>query len=228
MRKPPSQGGSAGSNPVGATGVTAGHRPDRRVRRSGLDHLSVSCPCVPTPSTGANWHQLPERVTRAAGIAAATRKGVARHRRLELGMGEGAAIAAGLYGRASELATIDEVVVDASSGRSRALVLQGPAGIGKSALLGYAAAAGTAAGVRVLRCRGVESEAELAFAALHQLLPSGLVDFEALPDSQLRVLRGALGMDSAAPDGDQLMVGLAVLSALSEIAGRRGVLCLID
>jgi len=143
-------------------------------------------------------------------------------------MGEGAAIAAGLYGRASELATIDEVVVDASSGRSRALVLQGPAGIGKSALLGYAAAAGTAAGVRVLRCRGVESEAELAFAALHQLLPSGLVDFEALPDSQLRVLRGALGMDSAAPGGDQLMVGLAVLSALSEIAGRRGVLCLID
>jgi DNA-binding CsgD family transcriptional regulator len=133
-----------------------------------------------------------------------------------------------LYGRAAETAIIDEVIADASSGRSRALVLRGPAGIGKTALLGYAATAGAAAGLRVLRCTGVETEAELAFAALHQLLPPRLIDFPALSGPQSSALRGALGLDSDAWGGDQFMVGLAVLSALSDLAESHGVVCLID
>ncbi|HEX9042004.1 MAG TPA: LuxR C-terminal-related transcriptional regulator [Trebonia sp.] len=133
-----------------------------------------------------------------------------------------------LHGRASESAIIDEVIADAGAGRSRALVLRGPAGIGKTALLEYAAMAGAAAGLRVLRCAGVESEAELAFAALHQLLPPRLIDFQVLPGPQSAALRGALGLDSDAPGGDQFMVGLAVLSALSDLAEGHGAVCLID
>jgi hypothetical protein len=62
---PPSQGGSVGSNPVGATRVVAGQRPDRRVRWSGIDHLSVICPWVLTSATGGCWHRMSAVVTSA-------------------------------------------------------------------------------------------------------------------------------------------------------------------
>ncbi|MFD2356780.1 LuxR C-terminal-related transcriptional regulator [Nonomuraea ferruginea] len=98
-------------------------------------------------------------------------------------------------------------------------------GIGKSALLDLAA---TLAGPRltVLRAWGVEAEADLAFAALHQLLRpvTGLLD--ALPAPQRQAVAGALGL--AAPAEDRFLVAAGVLSLLAEAAEDGGVLCLVD
>ncbi|MFG1998540.1 AAA family ATPase [Spirillospora sp. NPDC048911] len=90
-----------------------------------------------------------------------------------------------LHGRGTERAAIDEVVAAARAGTSRVLVLRGEAGVGKSALLDQAA---TAAGaeMRVLRASGVEPEAGLAFAALHQLLWPVIGLLDALPEPQRR------------------------------------------
>jgi predicted ATPase len=73
-----------------------------------------------------------------------------------------------LYGRRAECDALERLLADARRSRSGVLVVRGEAGTGKSALLDHAA--GQATGMRVLRAAGVESEAELPFAALHQLL----------------------------------------------------------
>jgi AAA ATPase domain len=86
-----------------------------------------------------------------------------------------------LRGRASECAQLDELLAAARDGRSRALVLRGEAGIGKTALIDSVAAG--AHDSRVLRTEGVESELELPFAALHQLCAPLLGHVDALPDS---------------------------------------------
>ncbi|MET8910374.1 AAA family ATPase [Micromonospora sp. NPDC004551] len=130
-----------------------------------------------------------------------------------------------LHGRAKEQAKIDRLLEDVRSGRSGTLVIRGPAGIGKSALLEYAA--GQAAGMRVLRGVGIESEAALPFAALHLLLRSGLDRIHALPDAQATALSGALGLCDAPPDS-RFLVGLATLSLLSEVGGDGALICLID
>jgi AAA ATPase domain len=71
-----------------------------------------------------------------------------------------------LQDRRAECAVLDGLLDRARAGRSGTLVLEGEAGVGKTALLDYAI--GSASGLRVLRAAGVESETELAFAALHQ------------------------------------------------------------
>jgi NADP-dependent 3-hydroxy acid dehydrogenase YdfG len=71
-----------------------------------------------------------------------------------------------LLGRAAECAVLDDMLAVVRAGESRVLVVRGEAGVGKTALLDYAADA--AADLRFLRAVGVESEMELAFAALHQ------------------------------------------------------------
>ncbi|WP_371782286.1 helix-turn-helix transcriptional regulator [Streptosporangium subroseum] len=130
-----------------------------------------------------------------------------------------------LYGRAGEQADIERLLAEARTGQSGALVIRGQAGIGKSALLDYAA--GRAEGMRVLRGVGIESEAELPFAALHLLLRTGLDRIHALPDVQAMALNGALGLGVIAPE-NRFLVGLATLSLLSELAGDGALLCLID
>ncbi|MBU3068186.1 AAA family ATPase, partial [Nocardia sp. NEAU-G5] len=130
-----------------------------------------------------------------------------------------------LYGRAEELALIDRLLADASTGRSGALVLTGPAGIGKTALLDYAAA--RAGGLRVIRVAGIELEAELPFAGLHLLLRPVLDRIGALPEPQAAALRGAFGL-ATAETGDRFLIGLAVLSMLAELAEDGPVLCLVD
>ncbi|SCE80992.1 regulatory protein, luxR family [Micromonospora purpureochromogenes] len=130
-----------------------------------------------------------------------------------------------LHGRAKEQAEIDRLLEGARKGRSGTLVMRGPAGIGKSALVEYAA--GRAAGMRVLRGVGVESEAALPFAALHLLLRAGLDRIHALPDAQATALRSALGLCDAPPES-RFLVGLATLSLLSELTGDAALLCLID
>ncbi|MBG0827990.1 AAA family ATPase [Planomonospora sp. ID67723] len=130
-----------------------------------------------------------------------------------------------LRGRAEEQSAIDRLIADSRTGKSAALVVRGEPGIGKTALLDYAAA--SARGVRVVRGTGVESEAELPFAGLHLLLRSAFDRMDTLPDRQREALRGAFGLAPAEP-GDRFLVGLAVLSLLSELAGDVPLLCLVD
>jgi DNA-binding CsgD family transcriptional regulator len=130
-----------------------------------------------------------------------------------------------LYGRGEQLAAIDGLLDGMRSGRASALVLRGEAGIGKTALLD--AAQERAAGARVLRVAGVESEAELPFAALHALLRPALGEIDALPQRQAAALRGALGMAEATVV-DRFGVGLGVLSLIAELAEEQPVLVLTD
>ncbi len=101
----------------------------------------------------------------------------------------------------------------------------GEPGVGKTALLEYLA--GQASGCRVVRTTGVQSEMELAFAALQQLCAPMLDRVERLPVPQRVALRIAFGL-SAGPAPDRSLVGLAVLSLLSEVAGERPLVCLVD
>lgn len=103
-------------------------------------------------------------------------------------------------------------------------MLRGEAGIGKTALLGYAA--DIAAGMRVLRVVGIESEAEIPFAGLQLMFARFTDRFDALPGPQGHALRAAFGASSAS--GERLLVGAAILTLLSELAEDGPLLCLID
>ncbi|MFD0351034.1 AAA family ATPase [Kitasatospora aburaviensis] len=130
-----------------------------------------------------------------------------------------------LYGRATEEGQLRSLLLRAAEGTSGALVVHGEAGIGKTALLEHLAADAGAA--RVLRTTGIESETELPFAALHQLLRPALDRLGVLPEPQADALRAAFGL--AAPTGqDRFLTGLGVLTLLSEYAGEDPVLCLVD
>ena len=110
-------------------------------------------------------------------------------------------------------------------GEGRALVVRGEPGVGKTVLLDYLA--GRASGCMVARAAGVQSEMELAFAGLHQLCAPMLDHAQALPVPQREALRTALGL-SAGPVPDRFLVGLAVLGLLSETAGKRPLICVVD
>src|SRR5690242_5212884 len=130
-----------------------------------------------------------------------------------------------LLDRQEERATLDGLLGDLRSGRGRALVLRGEAGVGKSELLDYVAEA--AADMRVARIAGVESEMELAFASLHLLCAPLLNRLERLPGPQRDALGVAFGLRAgAAPD--RFLVGLAVLTLLAEVAEDRPLLCVVD
>ena len=111
------------------------------------------------------------------------------------------------------------------AGPSRALVLRGEAGVGKTALLEYLVQ--HASGCGTARAAGVESEMELAYAGLQQLCAPFLDRLECLPDPQRHALGTAFGLrDGDAPD--RFLVGLAVLSLLSDVAEQRPVICVVD
>jgi DNA-binding CsgD family transcriptional regulator len=135
--------------------------------------------------------------------------------------------AAGLTDRRSERGTLDRLVEAARAGQSRALVLCGDPGMGKTVLLEYLAGRASGAGLRVARAVAVQSEMELAFAGLHQLCAPMLGRAERLPAPQRDALRTAFGL-TAGPPPDRFFVGLAVLSLLSEVAGDRPLVCLVD
>jgi len=111
------------------------------------------------------------------------------------------------------------------AGEGRALVVRGEPGVGKTVLLDYLA--GRASGCRVARAVGVQSEMELAFAGLHQLCAPMLDHAGSLPVPQREALRTAFGL-SAGPVPDRFLVGLAVLGLLSEAAGERPLICVVD
>jgi len=120
---------------------------------------------------------------------------------------------------------LDQLLAEARLGHSGALVLRGEPGIGKSALLEYAAA--HAEGCRVLRAVGVEWEMELPFAGVHQLCADLLGRRERLPTPQREAVATAFGL-SAGPQPDRFLVGLAVLGLLSDAAEERPLVCLVD
>jgi DNA-binding CsgD family transcriptional regulator len=120
---------------------------------------------------------------------------------------------------------LDQLINAVRAGGSRVLVVRGEPGVGKTALLDYLA--GRAAGCRVVRAVGVESEMELAFAGLHQLLAPVLDHLDRLPGPQRDALRTAFGL-SAGPAPDRFLVGLAVLGLVSEAAAERPLVCLVD
>ena len=130
-----------------------------------------------------------------------------------------------LLGRLPERAALSQLLDAARAGRSGVLVMRGEPGVGKTALLEYAIE--SAAGLRVARVAGVESEMELAFAALQQLCAPMLDKLAGLPDPQRDALGVAFGLSTgAAPD--RFLVGLAALSLLSEAAEQQPLLCVID
>ena len=130
-----------------------------------------------------------------------------------------------LTGRRAECGVLDQLAEDVRAGESRALVVHGEAGVGKTALLEYLA--GHAPGCRVAPAAGVQSEMELAFAGLHQLCAPMLDRLDHLPGPQRAALRTAFGM-SAGPPPDRFLIGLAVLSLLSDVAEEQPLMCLVD
>jgi hypothetical protein len=131
-----------------------------------------------------------------------------------------------IFGRERELARLDELV-DGLPERGAALLVRGEAGIGKSTLLAAAGRRAEAAGMRVLRATGVQSEAELPFAGLHQLLMPLLDRVPRLPAPQQTALLTAFGMlEESVPD--RFLIGLAVLELLSDAAERAPVLVVAE
>src|SRR5712691_11206344 len=129
----------------------------------------------------------------------------------------------GLLDRHGERAVLDGVLDQARAGRSAVLVVRGEPGIGKTALLDYAA--GRAVGFRVIRAWGVESEMELAFAGLHQLCVPMLGRLDQLPRPQRDALAVAFGMrEGPAPDrclvGDARWLDRATVQCLAFAARR--------
>lgn len=130
-----------------------------------------------------------------------------------------------LIGRTRECALLDRTLATVRTGQSVVFVLRGEPGVGKTALLEYAAE--RADGCRVVRALGVEAEMELPFAGVQQLCAPLLDGLERLPPPQRAVLDTAFGLTGGAPP-DRFLVGLAVLSLLSDAAEERPLVCLID
>ena len=131
----------------------------------------------------------------------------------------------GLRGRRNECDTLSALVATVQAGRSRSLVLRGEAGIGKTALLELTAECAT--GCRVGRAAGVESELELAYAGLHQLCSPYLDRIDRLPSPQRDALGTTFGLRAGrAPD--RFLLGLAVLTLLSDVAEDQPLICIVD
>jgi DNA-binding CsgD family transcriptional regulator len=133
--------------------------------------------------------------------------------------------AASLIGRNAEVSALDSLVDALRRGESRSLVIRGEAGVGKTALLEHLTK--RAADCRVIRFTAVQSEMELAFAALHQICTPLLDEIDALPVPQRDALWVTFGLEEG-PVPDRFLVGLAALGVLAEVAEKRPLLCLVD
>jgi AAA ATPase domain len=130
-----------------------------------------------------------------------------------------------LLGRGLETSRLDELISAAAGGRGGALVIEGEPGVGKTALLEDAAQ--RASRLLVLRVAGMQSELALPYAALHQLCARMIGRRDRLPAPQADAIAVALGGLAGRPP-DRFLVSLAALGLLSDLAGERPLLCLID
>ncbi len=130
-----------------------------------------------------------------------------------------------LLGRQREIAVVERLLQTVREGRGAVLVVDGEPGVGKTALLEYAS--DVAEEFRVVRTTGVEGEMELDYAALQQLCSSLLEYRDRLPDPQRDALDVAFGR-SAGQAPNAFLIGLAVLSLLSEAAEQQPILCVVD
>jgi DNA-binding CsgD family transcriptional regulator len=130
-----------------------------------------------------------------------------------------------LVGRHAECQELDQLVSDVIGGASRALVLSGEPGVGKTALLSYLSQ--QVAGWQVLTTAGVESEMELPYSGLQQLCAPLLDDLDQLPDPQRDALATVFGV-GAAPAPDRFMIGLGTLTLLAQAAERAALICVVD
>ena len=128
-------------------------------------------------------------------------------------------------GRESDCARIDDLLDRARQGRSGVLVLRGETGLGKTALLDYAAE--RAGGMTVVRAMGVEYEAELEFSGLLELLRPLLDHLPEIPPQQAEALRSALGLGEAKPH-DRFTICAATLSLIAAAAEANPLLVLVD
>lgn len=130
-----------------------------------------------------------------------------------------------LHGRDAERSAVAALIAEARAGVGGVLVVRGPAGAGKTALLDGAIR--ESPGMRLLRVQGVVSESTLAFAGLHALLLPVLPLGGRLPQPQAAALRQAFG-DETGTGVDRFLVYAATLSLLAEAAEAKPVLCVID
>jgi class 3 adenylate cyclase len=130
-----------------------------------------------------------------------------------------------LIGRGREIRVIEEALAAARLGKSSRLVIRGEPGIGKTALLDHAVS--HAAGMRVMSASGVEFEAGVPFAGLHQLLHPALGSIDRLVPIHAAALRSSLGLGERI-EADRLIVGAAVLDLVSSYAEDAPLLLTVD
>ena len=132
-----------------------------------------------------------------------------------------------LVGRDDELRRIDRLLADARAERSGALVVRGEAGVGKSVLLDRAVSAAGSEGFQVVSGIGVESDSELAYGGLHQLLFPHLDRLAALPVPQAAALRGAFGLAESG-EANRFLISAGTLALLADLAEEAPLLCVVD
>ncbi|MFI5613301.1 AAA family ATPase [Amycolatopsis sp. NPDC051903] len=130
-----------------------------------------------------------------------------------------------LLGRARELGLLDGLLAEVRQGHSSVLVVRGEAGVGKTALLNHVVT--QAADLQVSHLAGAESEAELAFAGLHQVCAPHLGGLDRLPAPQRAALTTAFGLEPGSPP-DRFLVGLAALTLLADAAAKNPLVCVVD
>lgn len=133
--------------------------------------------------------------------------------------------AARLVDRRDECEVLDRLIADVLAGTSRAIVLRGEAGAGKSALLRYLS--DRVSGWHCVTAVGVESEMELAYSGLHQLCGRMLDHLDRLPAPQREALETVFGL-SVGPAPERFLVGLAALTLLADVAEEQPLVCIVD
>jgi predicted ATPase len=132
-----------------------------------------------------------------------------------------------IIGREAELSRL-RGLADPGRQASQVLLVVGEAGMGKTVLLADAAERARSAGMRVLSAAGRESESHLAFAGLHQLLRPVVSQAANLPGRQAQALLRALGLADGSVAPDLLVIGVAVLTLLSDLSEASPVLLAAD
>ena len=132
-----------------------------------------------------------------------------------------------LLGRESQVGLLAQLLDEAPT-HGAALLVRGEPGVGKSALLSEAIRYASDRGIPVLRTTGHQSEAQMPFSGLHQLIRPVLTRISELPAAQRKALEGAFGSGRDTHDMDLFLVALATLSVLSDCAGRSSLLLVAD